>query len=154
MSTPDKTVWTFEKAPEPVKNPEAELQKFLLTTKPHLVILTPCYNSSLYAGYTESLLKTMFMCKDLNIPATIHFCRNDSLVSRARNNLIAKAMSMPEATHFLFIDADITWDPHDILKLLIADKPIVGGIYPIKNYQWNKIGENPNFLAELLERKK
>jgi len=61
---------------------------------------------------------------------------------------------MPEATHFLFIDADITWDPHDILKLLMADKPIVGGIYPIKNYQWNKIGENPNFLAELLERKK
>jgi len=133
---------------------EAEVRRYIQTAKPALVILTPCYNSSMYAGYTESLLKTMFLCKDLNIPATIHFCRNDSLVSRARNNLIAKAMSIPNSTHFLFIDADITWDPYDIIKLLMADKPIVGGIYPIKNYQWEKIVENPNMIRDLMERKK
>lgn len=130
------------------------IQQYLDSAKPNIVILTPCYNSSMYAGYTESLLKTMFMCKDMNIPATVFFCRNDSLVSRARNNLIAKAMSKPDVTHFLFIDADITWDPQDILKLLMADKSIVGGIYPIKNYQWNKVVENPALIAELLERKK
>lgn len=130
------------------------IQQYLDTAKPNIVILTPCYNSSMYAGYTESLLKTMFMCKDMNIPATVFFCRNDSLVSRARNNLIAKAMCKPDVTHFLFIDADITWDPQDILKLLMADKSIVGGIYPIKNYQWNKVVENPALIAELLERKK
>jgi hypothetical protein len=97
---------------------------YISKTKPHLIILTPCYNSSMYVTYTESLLQTMFMCKDLGINATVHFCRNDSLVSRARNNLIAKAMSIPTATHFLFIDADITWSPFDILKLLVADKHI------------------------------
>jgi hypothetical protein len=107
----------------------------------------------MYVTYTESLLQTMFMCKDLGITATIHFCRNDSLVSRARNNLIAKAMNIPTATHFLFIDADITWSPFDILKLLVADKPIVGGIYPIKNYEFDKLAKNPNAISEILKRK-
>lgn len=126
---------------------------YISKTKPHLIILTPCYNSSMYVTYTESLLQTMFMCKDLGINATVHFCRNDSLVSRARNNLIAKAMSIPTATHFLFIDADITWSPFDILKLLVADKHIVGGIYPIKNYEFDKLAANPNAVNEILARK-
>lgn len=126
---------------------------YIAKTKPHIVILTPCYNSSVYVTYTESLLQTMFMCKDLGINATIQFCRNDSLVSRARNNLIAKAMSIPTATHFLFIDADITWSPFDILKLLVADKPIVGGIYPIKNYNFDKLAANPNLVNDIFTRK-
>ena len=126
---------------------------YISKTKPHLIILTPCYNSSMYVTYTESLLQTMFMCKDLGINATVHFCRNDSLVSRARNNLIAKATSIPTATHFLFIDADITWSPFDILKLLVADKHIVGGIYPIKNYEFDKLAANPNATNEILARK-
>jgi hypothetical protein len=126
---------------------------YISKTKPHLIILTPCYNSSMYVTYTESLLQTMFMCKDLGINVTVHFCRNDSLVSRARNNLIAKAMSIPTATHFLFIDADITWSPFDILKLLVADKPIVGGIYPIKNYEFDKLAANPNAVNDIFARK-
>ena len=126
---------------------------YINKTKPHLIILTPCYNSSMYVTYTESLLQTMFMCKDMGINATVHFCRNDSLVSRARNNLIAKAMSIPTATHFLFIDADITWSPFDILKLLVADKHIVGGIYPIKNYEFDKLAANPNAVNDIFARK-
>jgi hypothetical protein len=94
------------------------------------------------------------MCKDLGIEATVHFCRNDSLVTRARNNLIAKAMHIKTATHFMFIDADITWNPFDIVKLLVADKHIVGGIYPIKNYEWDKIISNPQVITDILDRKK
>jgi len=142
---------------EEVESKNQGVPKFIIDyiakAKPHLVILTPCYNSSMYVTYTESLLQTMFMCKDLGINATIHFCRNDSLVSRARNNLIAKAMNISTATHFLFIDADITWSPFDILKLLVADKPIVGGIYPIKNYEFDKLASNPNFISDIFNRK-
>jgi len=84
--------------------------------------------------------------KQLNFPLVIEFCKNDSLVSRARNNLVAKAMTDPHATHVLFIDNDITWNPFDILKLIIADKPIVGGAYPLKNYNWEKfLNKDGNF---------
>ncbi len=147
---------------EPIRYQIEEIQEpaipkaitdYIAKNKPHIIFLTPCYNSSLYCTYTESLLQTMFMCKDLGIEATVHFCRNDSLVSRARNNLIAKAMHIKTATHFMFIDADITWSPFDILKLLVADKPLVGGIYPIKNYEFDKLAANPNLVSEILARK-
>jgi hypothetical protein len=85
----------------------------------------------------------------------VEFCRNDSLVSRARNNLIAKAMADKETTHMLFIDADITWNPVDIVKLILDDKNIIGGVYPIKNYEWNKLIEpGHNVVQEWIEKKK
>ena len=43
---------------------------YIAKAKPHIIILTPCYNSSMYVTYTESLLQTMFMCKDLGINIT------------------------------------------------------------------------------------
>jgi len=81
----------------------------------------------------------MSLCNQLGIFVKVEFCRNDSLVSRARNNLIAKAMNDPTLTHFMFIDNDITWQPIDIIKLMISDKGLVGGVYPIKHYDWTKL---------------
>ena len=130
----------------------SQITRFINEKNPSLTILTPCYNSTVYVSYMESLIQTFAMCKDIGLNMKVHFCKNDSLVSRARNNLIAKAMSDPTTTHMLFIDADITWDPIDILKLLLADKGIVGGIYPIKKYKWDTIAE-PNFTNNLMQRK-
>jgi len=59
-------------------------------------------------------------------------------------------------THMLFIDNDITWDPFDIIKLLIADKPIIGGIYPLKAYNFNRIvptEQNPNPVQRIIDAK-
>jgi hypothetical protein len=90
----------------------------------------------------------------IGITISAEFCKNDSLVSRARNNLIAKAMHDKSVTHMMFIDADITWNPIDILKLILADKNLVGGIYPIKHYEWSKlIDPDRNVAMEWLETK-
>jgi hypothetical protein len=118
---------------------EDKIREYVIKNNPKLYILTPCFASLCYVNYVDCVLKTVDLFKQLNFPLVIEFCKNDSLVSRARNNLIAKAMSDPNATHFLFIDNDITWNPFDILKLIIADKPIVGGAYPLKNYNWDKM---------------
>ena len=55
-------------------------------------------------------MKTKDLFQQLGIELHTEFCKNDSLVSRARNNLVARAMSNPNTTHMLFIDNDITWD--------------------------------------------
>jgi hypothetical protein len=70
--------------------------------------------------------------------------------------LIAEAMFDQESTHFIFIDNDITWSPIDILKLLMNDKDIIGGVYPLKHYNWENLLtpiENSNFINELKKRK-
>jgi len=40
-------------------------------------------------------------------------------------------------THMIFIDADIVWDPQQILMLLSHNLECVIGCYPNKKYYWN-----------------
>jgi len=133
------------------------VDKYLAKNKVSLYILTPHYGGMCYVNYMNCLLATTNRLKELGVELNIEFCNNDSLVSRARNNLIAKAMANPKTTHMLFIDNDITWDPDSILKLLIADKPLVGGIYPLKKYNWERLlnssAENPNVVQNWINRK-
>jgi hypothetical protein len=126
---------------------EAKVIEYVREHKPCLYILTPCYGSLCYVNFVYCIMSTKELCQKYNIKFRLEFCRNDSLVSRARNNLVAKAMSNPEMTHMMFIDADITWDPLDILKLMVSNKQLVGGIYPLKHYNWDtllKDKKNPN----------
>ena len=109
---------------------------------PCIWILTPCNQSQMYVHYTISLIKTIEWFREMGIFLKIEFCNNDSLITRARNNLLARAMMDDQATHFMFIDADISWTPQDITRLLVQDKPIIGGIYPKKKYLWNQLNED------------
>jgi hypothetical protein len=123
---------------------------------PHVCILTPCYGSLCYVNFVHCLIQTISLFQKLNIGLSVEFCKNDSLVSRARNNLIAKAMANPAVTHMMFIDNDITWDPLDIVKLIISDKSLVGGVYPLKKYNWNTIlptSDNPNPIKQIIDKK-
>jgi len=125
----------------------AVINDYISKTKPVIYILTPCYGGVCFVNYVNCLMATKELFKEFNLNIEVIFCKNDSLVTRARNNLVAKAMNDPNMTHIIFIDNDITWVPFDILKLLIADKPIVGGIYPLKTYNFDKLvpnEENPN----------
>jgi len=131
---------------------EEQVRLYVSQHNPHFVILTPCYGSVCFVNFVACLLQTIPLFNSFNIPIKVEFCRNDSLVSRARNNLIAKAMNDQAATHFMFIDNDITWNPVDLLRLLIADKPLVGGVYPIKNYNFSQLAEK-NAVNEWLDHK-
>jgi hypothetical protein len=66
----------------------------------------------------------------------------DSLINRARNNLVAKFMANPQFTHLIFLDVDLAFRPEDIVKLLWHDKEIITGSYPIKDINWDKVVEH------------
>ena len=136
-----------------------EIKQYILQNNPKLYILTPCYGGLTHLNYTMCLIKTLDVFKTLNFPVQVEFCQNDSLVTRARNNLIAKAYSDIEATHFMFIDNDISWEPIDILKMILDNKPVIGGVYPLKKYEWSKLIKDPlnpynsNVLQTILNKK-
>jgi len=96
---------------------------------------------------------TINFFNNIGLKHKIYFCHNDSLVSRARNNLIAKAMADAETTHIIFIDNDIRWNPTDIIKLILSNKKLVGGVYPQKKYIWEKLLK-PEFINNIIESKK
>jgi hypothetical protein len=137
------------------------MKDYLSKNKPVVYLLTPCFASLCYVNYVHCLMNTIELFRQYNIELVIEFCRNDSLISRARNNLIARAMANPRMTHIMFIDNDISWDPNDILKLLISEKNLVGGIYPLKNYNWKDLiidnkdpsNPNPNIIKKWIDKK-
>ena len=138
---------------EKPKTFEEKIVEFVETTKPKLYILTPCYGSLCFVNYVKCIMATKDLLSKFNIPLEIEFCRNDSLVSRARNNLVAKAMNDKDCTHIMFIDTDITWDPVDILKLLVSNKCLSGGVYPLKHYFWERLTKGENTIKEWITRK-
>jgi len=152
-------------AQQPPKKPvtpfQASILEYVSKNKPWVYILTPCFGSVCFVNYVHCLISTMDVFRYYGIELTVEFCRNDSLVSRARNNLVARAMSNPKMTHIMFIDNDITWDANDILKLIISDKNLVGGIYPLKNYNWADLlvdkndpnNPSPNVIQKWIQRK-
>jgi len=131
---------------------EEKVKCFVEKYSPKLSILTPCFGGMCYVNYIDCLIKTLSLFRHFKFDIDVIFCKNDSLVSRARNNLIAKAMSNPKTTHMIFIDNDITWNPIDILKLVISEKPIIGGAYPLKSYKWDRMN-NPQVVQGLIDKR-
>ena len=133
-----------------------KVKDYVSKNKTKLYILTPCYGSLCFVNYVLCMMATQDLLRSLGIGIKVEFCRNDSLVSRARNNLVAKAMNDPDTTHILFIDADITWDPTDVLKLIVCNKGLCGGVYPLKHYYWEKIAkeaQTKNVAKEWIDKK-
>jgi hypothetical protein len=132
---------------------ETVVKEYVEKHKPYICILTPCYGASCFIEYVTSLMSTIQICNSIGVKIKIEFCRNDSLVTRARNNLIAKALTDKDITHVIFIDADIIWEPISIIKLLVADKQLIGGIYPLKNYFWDKLSTNTGIVKNWMDAK-
>jgi hypothetical protein len=63
------------------------------------------------------------------------YMQNESLITRARNRLTNDFLAT-DSTHLMFIDADITFNPEYIVRMLNADKDIICGLYPKKEINW------------------
>lgn len=131
---------------------DTRVKDYLSKNKVKVYILTPCYGGLCHVNYILKVMETKEVLQNMGIQVALQFIRNESLITRGRNNLVAKAMSDPAMTHILFIDSDITWDPIHVIKLIIADKELVGGIYPIKKYHWDRLSQES--ITSILERKK
>lgn len=109
-----------------------EQLEYLKTTKPFVAL--PCYGGQLTESFFISMLRNVAIFNRLGLDMVIDTIVNESLITRGRNSLVAKMMaSDANPTHIIFIDVDIGFDETSILKLLLADKDIVGGLYPKKN---------------------
>ena len=77
----------------------------------------PCYDRSLTEPFFMSFMKTVMYLKEINCKFAVSTI-TDSLINRARNNLVAKFMANPQFTHLIFLDVDLAFRAEDIVKLL------------------------------------
>ena len=105
-----------------------------------LFVATPMYGGMCTGAYTQSILNLPSIMAQEKIEVLMSFMFNESLIQRARNALAAAFMKS-DCTHMMFIDADIRFNPYDILSMLKADKEIICGIYPKKEINWYTVKE-------------
>ena len=110
------------------------------TSRVNLVIATPCFGGQVSVLYAASLLKLQKLVRtysDLNFK--VLFKDGDALITRARASLVSQFLDDESATHLLFLDADIGFEPDQILRLLQSGADMCAAIYPIKRIEWHKV---------------
>lgn len=119
-----------------------------------LFIATPMYGGYNHGLFLKACLDLQNLCAKYGIECKFSFLFNESLVTRARNYLVDEFLRSGY-THLMFIDADIHFNPMDVLALITIDKDIIGAPYPKKSINWNavwnaskKLLANPNFVEE------
>jgi len=100
-----------------------------------LFVATPMYGGMCTGFYAQSILQLQNMAQSNNLMLATSFMFNESLIQRARNALAHNFMNS-DFTHMMFIDADISFNPADVMSMLLADKDVICGIYPKKEINW------------------
>lgn len=143
MSTND-AVAAIKAAAEAAKAQQAQPQEqprgtpYNFTDK-HLHIGIPCYGGMISEPTMTSFLRFILLAQQVGLNWSLDTMVNESLVTRARNNLMAKMMTNTAATHFFFIDADIRFEPDAPLKMMACEKDVIGGLYPKKTLPINYV---------------
>lgn len=104
-----------------------------------LFVATPMYGGMNHGLYMKSCLDLQNVMTQYGIEIKFSFIFNESLITRARAYLVDEFLYRSDSTHLLFIDADIAFNPQDVLALIALDKDIIGAPYPKKSIKWSNI---------------
>jgi len=113
--------------------------------KRKLYLATPMYGGQCSGIFARSVLNLGILCTHYQIPFQFFSLFNESLIHRARAYCSAEFMRS-DFTNFLFLDADIGFDPQDVIAMLAMqdnDDPenkydVVCAPYPKKMYYLGK----------------
>ena len=115
-----------------------------------VLVATPMYGGFCTGFYLQCMMQTQMVFNANKVESMMSFVFNESLITRARNSLAHNFMKT-DATHLLFIDADIVWNANDLIPMIMADKDVICGIYPKKEINWHTVDRAVRI--ELLQRR-
>jgi ssDNA-binding Zn-finger/Zn-ribbon topoisomerase 1 len=108
-----------------------------------LFIGTPMYGGVCNGSYALNLGMLLSNCAKQNIPIVVNTIFNESLITRARNNICDDFLAS-DSDYLIFIDSDIDFEANDVLEMALwafknKDMDIICGAYPKKKICWDKV---------------
>ncbi len=117
-----------------------------------LFLATPMYGGMCGGQYTKSMCDLTAICTRYGAEIQFYALFNESLITRARNYCVDEFLRS-KMDYFLFIDADIGFNPGDVITMmwLMKNNPdydVLTAPYPKKSFPYNAkimtdIGEKP-----------
>lgn len=123
----------FQDFGEPVKG-----QKVLLATTSY---------DSPDASYTFSIQRSRMALEKEGIQTAYFLLQGNCHVDDARNVVIQEFL-LSDCTELVFLDADVSWQPEDLVKLCKYECSIVGGVYPFRREDSRMRGDMPIRMIE------
>jgi hypothetical protein len=108
---------------------------------PVIAILTPCFGGLVTAAYHASMQDFQLACLAKDIKLRSKMIVDDGLITRARAELVAWFLDS-DATHLLFVDADIGFKADQFFRLLAFDVDVAAAAYPAKRVDFEKVARD------------
>jgi hypothetical protein len=106
----------------------------------NVYVATPSYGAVVTTDYVLGLLDLCEEATQHGFGVQVNFNSFDSLITRARNTMVAEFLADDRFTHLMWIDGDIGFKGADVVRLLQAGRPVVAGVYPLKIDGWPAAG--------------
>jgi len=94
--------------------------------QPFLFLASACYGGMAQAGFMRSVLALRPACAARGVTLQLELGGGEALIGRGRAAMLAKFLA-GAATHLLFADGDLAFDPADVFRLIDAGEPVAGG---------------------------
>lgn len=110
-------------------------------------IATPAFGGQAYVAHWMCVLQLLLRLRDLGVTSTVHYLPNDSLVTRARNNLADMFMHYSwgkyddDKDFMLWLDGDVLFTPEDVVRLLAIDRDMIAAPYSRKGLHMDRMAE-------------
>lgn len=108
--------------------------------KTKIMIATPAYGEVFYTPYVSSMLKLTRVLQKRGIDFAFNAI-SYSEISESRNFLLTHWYDKTDATHLLFVDADMGFPTELVTDMLDFAKPLVGAVYPKRTLDVKKVAE-------------
>lgn len=109
-------------------------------------LATTAYDSP-DASYTFSIQRSREHLH-LNGVQTAYFLLSGNCHVDDARNVIVQEFLLSDCTDLVFLDADVSWRPDQLLRLCRHDKDIVGGVYPFRSENKSALGDMPVRMIE------
>lgn len=103
-----------------------------------LYVATPCFGNKLFVDYILDIMDLDHACQAWGMDFDIFLVGNIPILPLARSTCV-KHFLESGFTHMLFIDADVSFNPLNVKRLLDFDKDFCCAVYPKKQIHWDRL---------------